>query len=720
MNRWGLKLRPDHSPRRALFTGVTALASVLFVLPGAVPVTSPYGRMAEQDLWLVPAPGGASERRVIGPAVGDLEDGAPERALPVFEAAVGDPLLDGYARLYSGRALLEMNRLPEATRTVRDLLATRPDGALGEAAFALAVDVAEAGGDAASAVARLREWTASKPTSPHRVWLRLGRLTADAAERRTALERVYYDFPLTPEADDAGQELGKLPGGMTALLTQANLDRNLRRAEHLYVARRYTDAKKAFQAIQAQARGASRARVDLRLAQCDFRLGRNVPAITALAAYRRQYPNADARERAEAEHFRLSALRAAGRTAEYLRSVRTFATSDADPEYIEEALNDLATHHILVDEDAEAAVVFAEIHRRFPTGRWADRAAWRSGWWAYKQGRFDETIRVFTSAAVTHRRSNYRPSWLYWTARAQQQRNDLEGAAATLRQVVADYRNSYYGRLSEPLLDRLPDAVRASAPAPSAITRPLPALVTPGAPPENAPLVRALLSAGLYADAVAELRRVQRDRGTSPIVEATIAYALNRQGQLRPGITAMRRAYPEFMAAGGEALPEPIMEVIFPIDYWDLILDGATRHRLDPFLMAALIAQESTFDAGIRSVANAWGLMQVIPGTGRRYATKLGIRPFSTARLTNPDVNVRIGMAYFADLMDQFGDAAPALAAYNAGESRVDRWLAERPGFDRDEFVDDIPFPETRNYVKRVLGTAEDYRQLYRGKLAGN
>jgi soluble lytic murein transglycosylase len=82
--------------------------------------------------------------------------------------------------------------------------------------------------------------------------------------------------------------------------------------------------------------------------------------------------------------------------------------------------------------------------------------------------------------------------------------------------------------------------------------------------------------------------------------------------------------------------------------------------------------------------------------------------------LTNPDVNIRMGTLYFSDLVKQFGGAYYALASYNAGESRVVRWKMERPGLDDDEFIDDIPFPETQNYVKRILGTAEDYRRLYR------
>ena len=112
----------------------------------------------------------------------------------------------------------------------------------------------------------------------------------------------------------------------------------------------------------------------------------------------------------------------------------------------------------------------------------------------------------------------------------------------------------------------------------------------------------------------------------------------------------MRRAYPQFIAEGGESLPADILTVIFPVDHWDLITKAATAQKLDPYLMAALIAQESTFDADIKSAANAWGLMQVVPATGRQYARTLGIRGFTTLRLTNPETNLRIGMAYFGDL----------------------------------------------------------------------
>jgi soluble lytic murein transglycosylase len=243
----------------------------------------------------------------------------------------------------------------------------------------------------------------------------------------------------------------------------------------------------------------------------------------------------------------------------------------------------------------------------------------------------------------------------------------------------------------------------------------------------NAPVIRELVGIEMYDAALKELQFAQRAWGNTSAVEATIAWIRHEQAQnetaperfdhLRGAINIMKRAYPQYLAAGGEELPPAVLEVIYPLDYWPLIEKYSTANNLDPYLMAALIAQESTFTADVRSGANAYGLMQLLPGTGRQYARRLRIRPFSTASLTTPETNIRLGMAYFKDLVDRFGGAHYALASYNAGETRVSQWLSERPGLPQDEFIDDIPYPETQSYVKRILGTAEDYRRLYGGGL---
>jgi soluble lytic murein transglycosylase len=105
--------------------------------------------------------------------------------------------------------------------------------------------------------------------------------------------------------------------------------------------------------------------------------------------------------------------------------------------------------------------------------------------------------------------------------------------------------------------------------------------------------------------------------------------------------------------------------------------------------------------------------MQLLPSTGRQYAKMLHLPRFSISMLTTAEPNIKMGTAYFADLVKQFGGAHFALATYNAGPGRVSKWIASKPGLERDEFIDDIPFPETQNYVKRILGTADDYRRLY-------
>jgi soluble lytic murein transglycosylase-like protein len=153
------------------------------------------------------------------------------------------------------------------------------------------------------------------------------------------------------------------------------------------------------------------------------------------------------------------------------------------------------------------------------------------------------------------------------------------------------------------------------------------------------------------------------------------------------------------------------LRIIFPLDYWPLITKYSSEHKLDPYLIAALMAQESTFTAEIRSHANAYGLMQIIR-TRAALRTQDGHQAVQHCDAAQAEINVQHRHAVLPRPDRQIRRRAFALASYNAGESRVDRWTDERPGIPQDEFIDDIPFPETQTYVKRILGTAEDYRYL--------
>jgi len=700
--------------RDFLRTGGAALIAAWWIA-GAAAAPDAQPNQAPPELWLAPSGASAGSQSPLAIAVANLNAGKPAAAEPIFAKATSDPVLGGYARLYLGRAQLAAGRPADASSSAQVLLRSVPLGRLNEAALWLAADAAEDARDWPAEIRALQALTESTVPSPERAWFRLGKAAVNAENRQLGLQafaKVYYEYALTDTAADAADEMKKLVAS-PFLPTPESYPLDLGRAQQLYGARRYSDARKAFDALRTLAKGPDRAVISLRLAECDYGLKRYAAARDGLLGYLDQNNTSDA---AEGQYFYIATMRELGHGDAYVAAAQAFVDQHPGEQLAEDTLNDLGSYYIRQDDDAKAADVFAQLARRFPTGPHADRAVWKSGWWAFRTGDYGTTISSFQTAAAQLRRSDYRPMWLYWTARAQVASGDRDAARQTYRVVVSDYRNSYYGREAARALEQVRPAPKGpSAPAPvSPARREIPPTITAGPAPPNATVIRALLAAGLYDDALAELRAAQRETGTSPLIEATIAFALNRRGDLRPGITAMRHAYPQFIAEGGEGLPASILTVIFPVDYWSLIYKYATARSLDPYLMAALIAQESTFEADVKSGANAWGLMQVLPSTGRQYAARLGIKPFRTARLTEPETNIRIGMAYFADLVRQFGDIAPALAAYNAGDDRAARWLAERPGLSRDEFIDDIPFPETQNYVKRIIGQAEDYRLLYR------
>lgn len=660
------------------------------------------------SLWLVPTESdpvskAAEGYSALAQAVKRFEDGEFAAALQLAaRPSLAKSPLAGYATYYQGLSQLRLQQVPEARRTFKALLGSNRGGYLATAATLAAGEAAESAGDHAAALQLYEGLAAEKGNATDDVLSRVARTAVASGDRKKAAQayvRLFYEHPLTPAGAQAATQLESFKD----LVTRSSWDADIGRAQILFGARRYAEAKSAFLAIRPNVGGDNRELADLRIAECDFHLKNYAAARDALRPHLEK-----ASRRAEARFFYLSAIRELKDHPQYVALTQALVKDFPDSSWAEEALNNLGTHYILTNEDEQAAATFRELYQRFPSGSRAERAAWKYGWWAYKTADYKETIRVFESAAATFPRSDYRPSYLYWAARSHARAGNPREGLTRMRLVHTDYANSYYGRLAEGHLrtagifrseDRARPAVQAST--------------TPAAPLPNEPVVRLLLASGLYDDAINELRYAQRAYGTSPPVEATLAWAYNQKGELRRGITLMRRAYPQFLADGGQQLPVELRQVIFPMAYWTSIRREATARALDPYLMAALIAQESTFDPKARSVANAWGLMQIVPATGRRVAQQLGIRRFQTSHLTNPEINIRIGMQYFSRLSKQFGGTHYALASYNAGESRVVRWKAERPNIDEDEFIDDIPFPETQNYVKRIMGTAEDYRLLY-------
>ncbi|HYT66727.1 MAG TPA: transglycosylase SLT domain-containing protein [Vicinamibacterales bacterium] len=664
-----------------------------------------------EDYWFAPRPSDVTARN---PALADAAAAYAAGNYPSalsharHALAAGGPL-EIYAQYYIGAAQLRLLNASEADKAFDAVLARKPEGYLSVAAMLGKAEAAESRADHAAAAEIYEKLSTHKAVAPEDGLARLARASLAAGNRARAAEaylRIYYEFPLTDAAAAAQTTLGSLQD----LIVRKDYKLDLGRALILFGAKRYTDARSALLEIQKQASGDDREVIDLRIAESDYFLKRYAFARDGVRPYLER-----SSRHAEAKFFYLSALRALGDADQAVELTRALVNEFPDSSWAGEALNNLGTHYIITNQDDLAAQAFRELFEKFPAGPHGERAAWKYGWWAYTTGNYAETARVFEAAAAAFPRSDYRPPWLYWSARAREKLGQREPADARMRLIHADYLNSYYGRLAarrlpvEKAVNTVSTARAAVVPAgvQNAAAQGIPA------PPPTALLIRRLLAAGLYDDALDELRYAQKAWGTSPAVEATQAWIYHQKGELRRAISVMRRAYPQFLMAGGEALPAEILQIIFPLTYWDAIKRNAAIYELDPYVVAALIAQESTFDPAAHSSANAWGLMQILPSTGRRLATALGIRRFSTSMLTNGETNVRLGTLYFKRLAQQFGGVYYALASYNAGENRVVRWKAERPGMDEDEFIDDIPFPETQNYVKRILGTAEDYRHLY-------
>jgi len=664
--------------------------------PGASPVDPLLARFA---------------RGVKAIAAGNFAVGLPL----VNDAELAKTPMADYARYYTGLALIGLSRHAEADAVLTALLQRAPSGFLREGVPLRLAEVAQARQDGPRAERVLRDLSWKDVSAPDEALLKLGAVEESVGHRDHALEayrRLYYDYPLSTPADDARfgierlQSLAPLPDDVTS--------RALARAEKLFAARRWADARAAFENIARGVQADNKDLVALRLAECDYRLDRYRAARDGVKPFTSESTLA-----AEARFFYLSAVKALGDRTMYVSLSRDLVADFPESEWSAETLNNLAQFYLTTDDDEAADQVFREILAKFPRHRYAERAAWKAGWADYRARRFAEAAAIFESAAVTFPRADTRPAWLYWSGRARDQVGDQSTANTRYRLAVTVYANTYYGRLATGIL--------ASRGQPMTVDAfgPVPAIATPPKTPPTERLVRQLTSLQLYDEALREVQYAQQVWGDSPQLQATWAWIRHEQGGTlkaqerflawRGAITTMRRAYPQFLAYGGEDIPADVLRIIYPLDYWPLIEKYSQQLKLDPYLLAALMAQESTFTADVRSSANARGLMQLMPSTARRYATKLGIKPFTTALLAQPEVNVRIGAYYFKELMDRFGGAHFALASYNAGESRVARWIEQAPGLPTDEFIDNIPFPETQNYVKRILGTADDYRRLYGG-----
>jgi soluble lytic murein transglycosylase len=176
---------------------------------------------------------------------------------------------------------------------------------------------------------------------------------------------------------------------------------------------------------------------------------------------------------------------------------------------------------------------------------------------------------------------------------------------------------------------------------------------------------------------------------------------------------ALKRALPYAATSSIQSIPLAYWRILFPEPWWETIQAESAKNNLDPYLVASLIRQESEFNPSAISPANAYGLMQLLPSAGKSIAREEGISHFQTYQLFDPATNIRLGTRYLRKTLDKFGGVTEyALAAYDAGDDRVRDWQAAGPYQGMDEFVESIPFTETREYVEAILRNYETYKAI--------
>jgi len=341
-----------------------------------------------------------------------------------------------------------------------------------------------------------------------------------------------------------------------------------------------------------------------------------------------------------------------------------------------------------------AARWFGELIARYPSDTRASLARFRLAAQAYRDGRLDSAGALYQGevTAAGPQRTGAR----FWLGKVALARGDTAGARAVWRALAREDSLGYYGLRARRETDLPPVAVAAATAAPG-----LPPAVAAG-------LARldTLTLAGLDSEAQAEVRAVL---GRPPQdVEGLLAWS-EGLGLRGFGSAAVRLGWQAFIKAPGEPR---VLRAIYPWPARAAVEAEAREFGVDPLLLVAIVRQESVFDVEALSPAGARGLAQLTPGTAALTARGLDVT-FYPEWITVPDLNLHLGAAHLAELLRRFGRIETAIAAYNAGASPVRRWLDRDGGDDPDQFIELIPYLETRGYVRSVIRNRELYRVLY-------
>ncbi|PYM62777.1 MAG: hypothetical protein DMD79_10285 [Candidatus Rokuibacteriota bacterium] len=479
--------------------------------------------------------------------------------------------------------------------------------------------------------------------------------------------------------------------------------------EALVQAQRLADGGEAAAAIRAfevllgsATEPAARHRILVRLAPILGRSPRGPEAVPLLQAALAEPPTT-ARPQLLAELGRL--LARTGQQAAAVPVLEQLLAESPESSLAPDAALNLARARLELRQPEAARATLQRLLAVYPESGAAPSARWELAWIEYRAGRFREATLAFRQ--ISARGTPARLGGLYWAGRSLEAAGDKPAAGALYREIQSLGPNTYYGLLAT-------RRARGRAPAPVApavklVSNPVALL----APEPHYRKAEALVSAGFDLQGLAELDTLGATVVTDPDRAWGLAIAFSEFGELGRSLRSLRRAFGPAAEGGAPGLTSRFWELYYPLGYAETVSDAARRAGLDPYLVAAVIREESSYDPRARSWVGAVGLMQLMPDTARLVAQEARLTYDEPASLWDPAFNIALGTRYLATLRARFQEPLLAVASYNAGPHRVQRWVADRPTADLEEFVEQIPFDETRGFVKRVFTSWQHYRRHY-------
>jgi soluble lytic murein transglycosylase len=534
-------------------------------------------------------------------------------------------------------------------------------------------------------------------------------LAGDAANAALHYQRIYVEFPLSKEASDADAAMQKYAKPASSQLMARGLK--------LIEGGDYSRARKELEAILPSLSGGEHdfARVRIGAAQYlgrDYREAHNYLGSFELSA---------SEPEAERLYYLLQSARRLDKIDEMNATLDRLSRSYPQSRWRLQALIAVGSYYGLRNEPAQYEPVYRACYESFPSDPQAAGCYWRVTWAEYLRDPASAAS-GFENYLKKYPDSENATGALYFLGRIAEGRGDRAAARGYFEELNSAYPNYYYAVLARA---RLTDAGIAKAdPSPevkqfltgihfSARRRSDSFAATP-ATKVRIDRARLLESAGLDDLAESELRFGAKTDAQPQVIAVELAELANRRDQPDIGIRAIKRLAPSYLFLPIEPGNEKFWRLAFPLPYRKSLEQYSQEHDLDPYLVAALIRQESEFNAKAVSRANAYGLTQVLPSTGRELSRKLKIPRFRATMLFQPDTNLQIGTFYLRSLLDQLnGKWEATLASYNAGKRHVNSWMTWSEFREPAEFVETIPFSETRNYVQSVLRNADVYRRLY-------